>query len=256
MRRAGLALLASAVVAAALAGAEPASEMQITGYDDGVACPGGCDAHVVFHDVHNGTAAASDPASDRSAPRPCGRGRGCRVCFSADDASCLTAVYRGNGPGPGRLDFTPRFFAERCAEEGQPAALERHCAYLARQAAELAGRIDCFATPDHERCASTMREAVRRKLDDEARFLECRAIGEVAWNARHAEQPELQRSVACAYERQATAQGADGSRWTRLLDGACPPGSFAGRDGTDCCSGDRWSTAVTWPECGAFFAEP
>jgi hypothetical protein len=244
---------------AAAAGARPAAPavaMRVTGYDDGSACPGGCDAHVVFDDRHNGTRNAFAPGSSRDDPRPCRPGAACRICFAEAAASCTTVRYRGDGPAPGRFDFTPAFFRARCGAPDLPAALVRHCGELHRLEAELASRVDCFERPRHPRCRTVMEAAAARKAADEPRFAACRRAGNAAWNREHAGSPELQRSVECAYEKQATARGADGSRWPRLLDGACGPGRYVGRDGLDCCSGDRWEAAVTWPECDAYYPAP
>ncbi|HSJ98327.1 MAG TPA: hypothetical protein VLC53_14720 [Myxococcota bacterium] len=230
--------------------------MRPTGYDDGAACPGGCDAHVVFSDAHNGTRNAFDPASSRAAPAPCRRGADCRICFDDGEESCTVARYRGAGPGPGRFDFTPAFFAERCQDPALPARLAEHCAFLRRKTAILRARRNCFAEPEHARCRAHMEAVAARKAADELRWAECRVLGLDAYNERHAGRPELQRSVECHYERQATARGADGSRWPRLLDGGCGPGRYVGRDGLDCCSGDSAAAAVFHPECDAFFPEP
>ena len=233
-----------------------AVDMKPTGYDDGAACPGDCDAHVVFHDVHNGTRNAFAPESERNAPAPCRHGEPCRICFGEDPASCTTAVYRGNGPGPGRLDFTPAFFAQRCDDAELPPPLVEHCAFLQRKTAILRARRNCFAEPEHAQCHALMQGVAARKAADELRWAECRALGLDAYNARYAEQPERQRAVACHYEQHPTAVGADGSRWRRLLDGGCGAGRYVGRDGLDCCSSDPGSAAVFHPECDAFFPEP
>src|SRR5947209_10477168 len=106
-------ILLACLSGAAMSGridAPAAVNMTPTVYDDGKSCPNGCDAHVVFHPRHNGTANAFDPSSSRAAPRECVVGQQCRICFSASDASCMLATYRGAGPPPGRFDFTPAFY--------------------------------------------------------------------------------------------------------------------------------------------------
>jgi hypothetical protein len=232
-----------------------AAAMTITVYHDGEACPGGCDAHVVFAGQHNGTAAASDPASSRTAPAPCIRGQPCRICFAQSDASCLVTTYRGSGPPPNRFDVTPAFLAQHCPIATSPAQLRSFCAGLEASAAPLAGRVYCVATPDHPGCAAVIMRARAAFNDDRPRFEQCRAMGEAAFNAT---QPAARRrSNNCTYERTGTGQNSNGVTWRRLLPGACPAPGFVGRDGLDCCQPDLVaSRAFGRYECAGFLLPP
>jgi len=223
--------------------------MTATAYDDGLACPAGCDAHVVFHPSHNGTRNAFDPASSRDAPAACRSGSPCRICFDEDAASCTVALYRGAGPPPRRFDFTTRFLAERCGDADLPKALRDFCGFAREKAAELRGRVSCFATPADARCRARMEAAAARQARDAPRFAECARLGDTAFNAKHRDRPDLQRSDDCAYEPRPSR----GARWSRLLDGACRPGTYVGREGEDCCSGVIEAAAALWPECADFY---
>src|SRR5690242_15808167 len=46
-----------------------ARDMRLTIYDDGIACPAGCDAHFVMNSSDNGTRYAFRPYSARDAPK-------------------------------------------------------------------------------------------------------------------------------------------------------------------------------------------
>lgn len=69
MRFKRLFLLRVCMSGAAVAGntvIPPAVNMTPAVYDDGKSCPNDCDAHVVFHPRHNGTADAYDPSGSRA----------------------------------------------------------------------------------------------------------------------------------------------------------------------------------------------
>jgi hypothetical protein len=251
LRVASTALLIVVVGAGVPARAQaPAVRMTPTAYDDGLACPGGCDAHVVFHASHNGTRNAFDPASPRSsAPAPCRPGLACRICFGEEEASCTVAVYRGDGPPPGRLDFTTSFFAQRCGDADLPTPLAAYCRFIAEKAGELRARVSCFASPGDPRCRAAMQAAAARQARDAPRFAACMRLGDAAFNARYRAHPDLQRSDDCGYE----PRPRPGARWPRLLDGTCRPGSYVGREGADCCSSDVTAAAALWPECVDFY---
>ena len=235
--------------------APPAMNMTPTVYDDGRSCPNDCDAHVVFHPRHNGTANAFDPASSRDVPRRCVLGQPCRICFSAADASCMLATYRGAGPPPRRFDFTPAFYEENCAKADLPEAFARQCRE-ARPAVEALGRkINCVVNSTDPKCKAVIDAAVKRKTEDDTLYGECKSLGEVAFNRKHRTEPRMQRSNDCSYERFGTGRNSKGDTWRRLLDGACRPSTYAGRDGLDCCSGSVYAAALLGRECRHFFVD-
>jgi hypothetical protein len=232
----------------------PAVNMTPTVYDDGRSCPNDCDAHVVFHPNHNGTRNAFDPSSPRSAPRRCVKGEPCRICFSEAESSCMTATYRGAGPPPRRFDFTPAFYEANCPSAGLPPPLAAQCRAAERALPALRERVNCVATPEHERCRTLMQAAARRKAADDLLYEECLRVGEAVFNRN--KPARQQRSLECAYERFGTGRNSRGVTWRKLLDGACRPGTYAGRDGLDCCTGSLYEAALLGRECSLFFVAP
>ena len=233
-----------------------ASNMTATIYDDGKSCPNDCDAHVVFHRRYNGTRNAFHPSSSRSAPEKCVAGQPCKICFSEDDASCMLAMYRGAGPDVGRFDFTPAFYEENCSKPNLPAAFARQCRSAQPTIDILKNQINCIATPDHEKCKALIDTVARRKAADDVLYDECKRLGEAAFNRKHSGQPGMQRSNDCAYEKLSTGgPNSKGQRWKRLLDGACRPGTYVGKDGLDCCSGSLFAAAMLGSECRNFFVK-
>lgn len=231
-----------------------ASIMTATMYDDGKSCPNECDSHVVFNPRHNGTKNAFDPSSSRSAPRKCIVGQQCRICFSADESSCMSATYRGAGPAVRRFDFTPTFYEENCPKSNLPTTFDRQCRSAQPVIAILKDQINCITKPEDEKCKSLMAALVKRKADDDVLYEECKSLGESAFNRKYSSQPEKQRSNDCAYEKLRTGgPNRKGERWRRLLDGACRPGTYVGKDGLDCCSGSLYAAATLGSECRSFF---
>jgi hypothetical protein len=248
-----LACFASAAMATFIAPPQ-ASNMIATMYDDGKSCPNNCDAHVVFNPKHNGTRNAFAPSSSRSAPTKCLIGQPCRICFSEAESSCLLATYRGGGPAIGRFDFTPAFYEENCPKPNLPAAFDRQCKNAQPAIATLKQKINCVAEPEHEKCKALMAVVIKRKADDDVLYEECKSLGEKAFNRKHRTEPKKQRSNDCAYESRKTGgPNSKGERWRRLLDGACRPGTYAGKDGLDCCSGSLFAAATLGKECRSFF---
>ena len=227
-----------------------ARNMIATIYDDGKSCPNDCDAHVVFHSTHNGTRNAFDPASTRVAPRRCVVGQQCNICFSEAAASCMLATYRGGGPAVGRFDFTPAFYEANCPRENLPAVFAAQCRSAQPAINRLRTQINCIEDPTNEKCKALMETVARRKAADDVIYEECKSLGEVAFNRKYRNQPRMQRSNDCAYEKRRTGGG---GRWRRLLDGACRDGNYVGRDGLDCCSGNLYSSAMLGRECRHFF---
>lgn len=235
---------------------ERAEIMRATMYDDGLACPGNCDAHVVFAPRHNGTRNAfRPPLANRSAPEVCAIGALCMVCFDDPDQSCFAALYRGGGPPEGTFDFTPAFFAANCGRSDLPARLAATCRDLESAVIRLGydRRTNCFASPSDEGCTAILAEAERLKASDSPEREACLREGEGAYNARQTDRA-MQRSLGCNYERFGTGgPNSSGVTWRRLLPAACRQGSFVGRDGLDCCGGELLAAAALHPECSPFF---
>jgi hypothetical protein len=251
----GVAVAALWFVSASYTSAIQVTEMKPTVYDDGKSCPGDCDAHVVFSPVHNGTRNAYDPASSRNEPRKCAPGQKCMVCFSAPDSSCVAVTYRGAGPPQGKFDFTPAFFEENCGRTDLPAPLAQICRAANPAVEKLKTRsLNCFQNPEHPKCEELMERVIRRKAADDVLYDECQRLGEAAFNRKHRRNPAMQRINDCKYEKlRRGLNPRTGVRWHLLLDGACRPGTYAGRSGLDCCSGNLYQTALLGSECNLFF---
>lgn len=249
LRMLSCALLGMALATAAAS--QPAT-MRITMYDDGLACPGGCDAHVVFHASNNGTARAFAPDSSRSAPQRCTPGQECRICFGSGDDTCMTVRYRGGGPPRDAFDFTPAFFSDRCAESAIPAALRAKCGELNRALQRQGDKVYCVSEPTHPQCVALIAAATAAAEADRPLREACLAAGESRFNAAQTD-PARRRSAACNYELNGTGRNSAGVTWRRLLPAACRPGSYVGRDGLDCCGPDLVS-AVGFGrfECAGF----
>lgn len=250
------ALLALGLCAAWTASApQRAVRMTLTIYDDGRSCPGGCDAHVVMDPANNGTPNAYLPTSPAGAFRRCVVGQECKICFDADPQSCMTVMYRGNGPHRDRFDFTPAFYEQNCSRPGIPRALAAQCASLRAQARRLEGRLNCFQTPEHPRCAGVMAQARQRQAQDKPIYEACLSQTEARFN--RGRPVAERRSNDCAYEQRGTGgPNSRGRRWRRLLPGACREGTFVGRDGLDCCSGSLFHDGPLDVECRNFYPLP
>ena len=229
--------------------------MKMTIYDDGLSCPGNCDAHVVMSSKDNGTASASDPLRPREEHVACTVGKSCRICFDANDASCMVATYRGNGPPAGTFDFTPAFYRENCGKAGIPAALAVKCASLdaiAKTKGYL-GATNCIATPGEPICAAIIAAANAKRIADEPVFQACLADGQSAFNKKRADR-STRRANDCSYSEASTGgPNSKGVRWQVLMPAACRPGTYVGKDGTDCCTSDARYDAQVDPECSGFF---
>lgn len=235
--------------------AASAQEMRLTMYSDGLSCPGGCDAHVVFHPSVNGTEFAHAPATPVAPFAKCVENSECRICFSAAPAQCLTVMYRGAGPHRDAFDFTPAFYEDHCARPSIPTLLADQCRAFATAAAVLKGRPNCIRSPELPKCANVIDRAKALKSADQPQYDQCRAIGQVAFNKAHP--AAARRSNDCAYEGKGTGgPNARGATWRKLLPGACRAGSFVGRDGLDCCSGSPLADGPLGIECRGFYPEP
>ena len=236
--------------------AAPQKTMKLTIYNDGLSCPGGCDAHVVLNPADNGTRYAFSPDSSRGTPKKCVKGQACRICFGQADSSCMTTLYRGGGPPAGTFDFTPAFYAAECAKPSDPEALRRQCAAL-DQAVRQRGydtRINCFSQPDHPKCGDILQKARAAQAADTPKRAQCLAIGEAAYNKKQSD-PKERRALDCNYSQ--LSLGGSGTRtWRRLLPGACPAGAFVGQDGLDCCTADVRYAAHVHRECAQLYPAP
>jgi hypothetical protein len=230
-------------------------EFEPTCYDDGVACPASCDAHVVLHPSHNGTLHARKPESTTAQPEKCKVGENCVVCFSETPESCVKAIYRGAGPPKNRFDFTPAFYASVCGSTDLPIPLVQQCKALERTRAKISSRVNCFDEPSHAKCSTLIRTAKELQEKDVVLFEECRSLGEAAFNRKYMTEPVLQRSNNCMYEKHGTGRNSLGVAWRRLLPAACRPGSFVGKAGLDCCSSDTFNAACFFSECSIYFPQ-
>jgi hypothetical protein len=229
-----------------------AQSFLVTMYNDGFSCPGNCDAHVVFHRAHNGTKAAfAPPILSRNAPQKCVRGSPCLICFANEDASCIEAFYRGNGPDRFRFDFTPAFFEQNCDKPSLPKPLENKCRRILAQANELLKtKTYCVEKPDHALCKDLMTKAVAAQMADKPFRDDCKALGQDAYNKKHKAEPGKQRDQDCEYTKQLLGgPNSNGERWQRLTPAACPTGSVVGRDGLDCCSKSHFVLGGLESEC-------
>jgi hypothetical protein len=166
----------------------------------------------------------------------------------------MLATYRGGGPAVGRFDFTPAFYEENCSKPNLPTVFHGQCKSAEPALTILKNKINCIAEPEQEKCKVLMAAAIKRKADDDLLYEECQSLGEQAFNEKYKTQPEKQRSNDCAYERlQTGGPNSKGERWRRLLDGACRPGTYAGKDGLDCCSTSLYVAATLGKECRSFF---
>lgn len=229
-------------------------DVKVTCYDDGLACPGGCDDHVVMHPRMNGTANAHLPESKPDLWQKCQQGGLCEVCFSADPEDCVTTTYRGAGPPFGKFDFTPSLYAKVCVQDKIPKGLEDKCSSLNRRVKRFNKRINCISDPNHQECKRTMRRAVAKKQEDTTYYLECKRQGSLRFNDGYPS--NMQRETDCMYERYGTGRNSNGLTWRKLLPAGCQDDSFVGRDGLDCCSAEVYSAACFPRECGIYYRYP
>jgi hypothetical protein len=228
-----------------------ARDFTLTIYDDGKACPGNCDAHVVFYQTENGTRYAYLPTSSRTAPKACIKDQPCTICFSDADNSCMTALYRGGGPKPGRFDFTPAFYQQNCPRSDIPDALRSACKEMGSAASSLGydKRTNCIAKPDDPKCVSLIDAAKKAQKEDGPKRDACIAQGEDTYNAKQTDAKE-ERALDCNYSK---LNLGGGGRWRKLLPAACRAGTYVDPNGLDCCTADIRFDAVNHPECWSFF---
>ena len=226
---------------------------RLTIYDDGLACPGGCDAHVVFHPTLNGTPFAHAPQSKPGTYDTCTPNTACRLCFDGA-TSCMDVIYRGDGPHPRAFDFTPAFYEETCGKPDLPAVLATQCRMLGQAKKKLEGRINCIRSPDDPACRALIAKAREAQANDRKLYDECRRLGESAFNATRP--VSEQRSNDCTYEMKGTGANSQGKTWRRLLPAGCRDGTYVGPNGTDCCTGNLFADGPQGPECRLFYPAP
>jgi len=228
-------------------------DIKLTIYDDGVACPGNCDAHVVLNNRDNGTRYAYRVGATRSAPQACILGQECEICFGEADTSCMVARYRGGGPPVGTFDFTPAFYQVNCAKVSIPAALRRQCGALDRavRAFGYDTRVNCFAAPQNPKCVAVIAASSAAQKSDMPKRLACLSEGESAYNRSQVDAKE-RRALDCNYS-ELSLGGSGAKRWKLLLPAACRPGTSVDKFGLDCCSADERFAASNHPECAAFY---
>jgi hypothetical protein len=199
---------------------EHAGPLRPTCYDDGAACPGSCDAHVVAKKIENGTARLHAPGASAPTWTKCARDAACEVCLDSKPEHCFQVPFRGYGPDPGRADFTATFWSTTCATEPGSPALAAECKRIRSAAAKLATRASCLTTPSHPACVGA--------VPDEAAVREARAAMETCEQEKRRQRTD----VDCNY------QGPGG----RLSPGACPKAAVS-KAGWDCCNGDAFHDA-------------
>jgi len=232
-----------------------AETLRLTVYDDGLSCPGGCDAHVVFHPSLNGTEYAHDPASQETPYSKCQDGAACEICCASGHQQCLTVLYRGAGPTAKTFDLAPAFYEQACPATSKPPALNAKCDEIAKAAASLSGRINCIREPAHQLCKVMIDLEAQRRETDQPQYDQCKKLGEAKFNATQID--SRRRSNNCAYEAKGTGgPNSKGTTWRKLLPGACRPGTFVGRDGLDCCNGNPISDGPLGLECKGLYPRP
>jgi len=227
-------------------------QIRVTMYSDGASCPGGCDSHVVFDADLNGTEFAHLPNSIAS---KCRKGEICEICLISNRRQCLKVMYRGGGPDQNTFDFTPAFFQEVCASTPAQEILSERCRKMHQADASLSGLTNCIAVPGSPECAPVILKARNDRIVDLPIYEKCLAIGLDKFNLQ--KPLAAKRSLNCAYEAKGTGgPNSRGTKWRKLLPGACREGTFVGRDGLDCCSGVQLTDAWLGPECRVFYVPP
>jgi hypothetical protein len=129
-------------------------DLHSTCYDDGDACPGGCDPHVVAHADTNGSARPHAPGSAAPDWKKCRVGADCEVCYGDDpQVGCILVRFRGSGPDIGRADYTAAWWARTCERDDLPATLARECRRIRDAATSLQAKQSCLADPTSAGCA-------------------------------------------------------------------------------------------------------
>lgn len=225
---------------------------KLTVYDDGRSCPARCDSHVVMHPSLNSTQYAHKSNSGAEILSPCLIGSDCEICFDDEAKECLITKYRGSGPGENTFDLTPAFYKEWCDTENLPKALEKKCKQLNQNEKKLDGRVNCINFPQNALCAELMEKTIQAKVNDQPLYDECIRVGQSSYNRNRLKSEK--RTHDCGYEYESNGgPNSRGLKWKKLLPGACREGTFVGRDGLDCCSGEKFVDASLGLECKLFY---
>lgn len=249
-----VAALLFAILSGFPASAATGQKMELTVYNDGKSCPKGCDAHVVFAKEHDGTANAFLPTHPVPPYKECIPGQLCRICFETEARHCMDVMYRGRGPHPNKFDVTPKFIEKYCPVGGNPPELNAYCQRLTRLAKNYLSNINCITHPQHEKCSAVIAEANKNQRDDLPAFEQCIKMGEKKFNKLvNAEQ---QRTKNCVYALNIRRKNTLGKTWQILLPGACYAGTYVGRDGLDCCTGNPLTDSLYGIECNKFYPKP
>jgi hypothetical protein len=164
----------------------------------------------------------------------------------------LITKFRGNGPGKNTFDLTPAFYKEWCTKENLPKALKKKCNQLKKNKKKLDGRINCINNSQNKLCIQLIEQAIKIKSKDQPLYEECKRIGQTAYNEARSDSEK--RTNDCAYEYESNGgPNSNGLTWKKLLPGACREGTFVGRDGLDCCSGEKFVDAALDLECKLFY---
>ncbi|EMG2118666.1 hypothetical protein V4Z64_005170 [Pseudomonas aeruginosa] len=244
--------LIACLLLASIASLSQAETIRLTVYDDGRACPGNCDAHVVFREDLNGSDFAHIPGTQKG---KCVDGQKCEICIESGRKQCLEVTYRGAGPTGKTFDLTPSFFREACEPTPAQPALAAKCKALIKEVHALDGRINCIATPDNAKCAAMIAKAKAAQALDQPKYEQCALLGEYKYNK---DKPKAERRVdKCSYEWLSNGgPNSKGVTWRRLLPGACRQGNYVGPYGTDCCTGVQFEDGPKGIECTVYYPKP
>lgn len=229
-----------------------AETIRLTVYDDGRSCPGDCDAHVVFDDALNRSDFAHLPGTQKG---ECIKGQKCEICIESGRKQCLEVTYRGRGPTKKTFDLTPAFFRDACATPPTQPALGAKCKELKKDGQALEGRVNCIANPGHAKCVEMIAHAKAARDLDEPKYEQCVRVGEEKYN--QGKSKSEQRANTCTYEFLSNGgPNSHGTRWRKLLPGACREGTFVGPYGTDCCNGFPFEDGPKGAECKFYYPKP
>ncbi|EPY6702279.1 hypothetical protein AAHU49_06900 [Klebsiella quasipneumoniae subsp. quasipneumoniae] len=225
---------------------------RITIYNDGNACPGNCDAHVVFPDVMNGTEYAHDPLrSSNGKYEKCINGHECTICLESGEKQCLGTIYRGTGPHANTFDFTPAFYQMACNTVPKQSILAKQCNVINKNQNYLKRKTNCITNPKDQKCILIMKEANAAKELDNIKYQKCLSEGEKKYNPTVSK--DQRRDDNCNYELMSTGRNSRGKTWQKLLPAACGNMAFMGKGATDCCTGNTFTDGGLFTECSPFY---
>jgi hypothetical protein len=109
-------------------------------------------------------------------------------------------------------------------------------------------KINCIRDFQNPLCRSMMSKKQKEYDLDRKEYLECLRIGQDTYNNTHAR--NMQRKFSCTYNMYSDSRG-----YSRLLAGACKPGTFLSPGGFDCCAADTIQSACSG-DCGVYYKDP